>query len=95
MNKNESVSNEEDQEELKEILRAKILGDLRRLDSAKNFNAKEINELYEILARIHNEPIIEEKPMTRDEVRNRTFVSYCKTNNKFLTFFDSIKFDIK
>lgn len=48
-----------------ERIKAKILGDLRRMDAAKNFNSKEIDELYDILAKINNAPKLEEKVYER------------------------------
>jgi len=57
----------ESEKDEKERIKAKILGDLRRLDAAKQFNSKEINELYDILAKIKNLPPLEEKiPKRKD-----------------------------
>jgi len=57
----------EDEKDYRDRIRAKILGDLRRLDSAKNFNSKEIGELYDILSKIKGAPKIEEKVLKRED----------------------------
>lgn len=64
----ENALSEHDKDE-RERVRARILGDLRRLDAANNFNSKEINELYDILARIQGAPKLEEKVYKREDFK--------------------------
>jgi len=64
-----------EQKDLRERIYMKIMGDLRRLDSSKKFNSKEINELYEIICKIKNVPIKEDRKYTREEFVNRPIVT--------------------
>jgi len=80
-----NLSNEE--KEIYDRIHAKILGDLKRLDASKKFNSQEINELYEIIAKIKGTPPIKEKKYEEEIIEEEIDMSNIKI---FLISFEKI-----